>query len=256
MLFKFSLVAMISSGLLVCASATAANITERASLAQVITSCVKPKTAALTFDDGPYLYIYDISKQLIAAGAKGTFFWNGNNYRCIYDPESVKRVKYIYDNGHMVASHTWAHKDLATLTFDQIHDEMWRVEQALQRILGVTPAFMRPLLAATTISSAKCRSSCGQKMVTWDFDSGDSTGSTAAQSNAAYDALVAKHPSNVLTINHEVYEHTAHVVVPHAIKTLQAAGYSSSLSLNAWASSRTGLVDMLVDSSELLHVVN
>ncbi|KAH9022813.1 carbohydrate esterase family 4 protein [Lactarius hengduanensis] len=210
MLFKFSLVAMISSGLLVCASATAANITERASLAQVITSCVKPKTAALTFDD-------DISKQLIAAGAKGTFFWNGNNYRCIYDPESVKRVKYIYDNGHMVASHTWAHKDLATLTFDQIHDEMWRVEQALQRILGVTPAY-NDLVREVSFQR-------GQKMVTWDFDSGDSTGSTAAQSNAAYDALVAKHPSNVLTINHEVYEHTAHVVVPHAIKTLQAAGY-------------------------------
>jgi len=225
MLFKISLVAMISSALMVCASATVPNVTERASLAQVITSCVKPQTAALTFDDGPYLYIYDISKQLIAAGAKGTFFWNGNNYRCIYDPESVKRVKYIYDKGHMVASHTWAHKDLATLTSDQIHDEMWRVEQALERILGVTPAFMRPPYGSYNDVVREVSFQRGQKMVTWDFDSGDSTGSTAAQSNAAYDALVGKHPSNVLTLNHEVYEQTAHVVVPHAIKTLQAAGY-------------------------------
>ena len=70
---------------------------DRASLAQVITRCTVPNTAALTFDDGPYVYLYvrsfshfscrsittlpikDISKALIAAGAKGTFFFNGNN---------------------------------------------------------------------------------------------------------------------------------------------------------------------------------
>jgi peptidoglycan/xylan/chitin deacetylase (PgdA/CDA1 family) len=225
MLFKFSLVAVISSAVIMMVRAAPPNITERANLAQVITSCVKPQTAALTFDDGPYLYIYDISKQLLAAGAKGTFFWNGNNYRCIYDPDSVKRVKYAYDNGHMVASHTWAHKDLATLTFDQIHDEMWRVEQALQRIIGVTPAFMRPPYGSYNDLVREVSYQRGQKMVIWDFDSGDSTGSTAAQSNAAYDTLAQQHPSNILALNHEVYEQTAHVVVPHAIKTLQDAGY-------------------------------
>ncbi|CCO29970.1 carbohydrate esterase family 4 protein [Rhizoctonia solani AG-1 IB] len=39
--------------------------------AQVITKCTVPNTVALTFDDGPYSYIYDISKALVAAGAKG-----------------------------------------------------------------------------------------------------------------------------------------------------------------------------------------
>lgn len=38
---------------------------------------------------------------------------------CIYDTEMAKRVKYSYDHGHQVASHTWAHKNLATLTWDQ-----------------------------------------------------------------------------------------------------------------------------------------
>lgn len=65
---------------------------------------------------------------------------------CIYDADEQKRVKYAYDHGHQVASHTWAHKDLTTLTWDQsklsyyfplniplkditVHDEMWRVER-------------------------------------------------------------------------------------------------------------------------------
>lgn len=38
---------------------------------------------------------------------------------CIYDTDQAKRVKYAYDHGHQVASHTWAHKNLATLTWDQ-----------------------------------------------------------------------------------------------------------------------------------------
>lgn len=38
---------------------------------------------------------------------------------CIYDADEMKRVKYAYDHGHQVASHTWAHKDLTTLTWDQ-----------------------------------------------------------------------------------------------------------------------------------------
>ena len=37
------------------------------------------------------------------------------------------------------------------------------------------------------------------------FSSGDSTGSTVAQSEAAYDAVIAQHPSTLLPLNHETY---------------------------------------------------
>lgn len=38
---------------------------------------------------------------------------------CIYTVDQAKRVKYAYDKGHQVASHTWAHKNLTTLNWDQ-----------------------------------------------------------------------------------------------------------------------------------------
>jgi len=82
---------------------------------------------------------------------------------------------------------------------------MWRVEQALQRLVGVTPAFMRPPYGSYNNLVRQVAHERGQKLIIWDFDSGDSTGSTAAQSNAAYDALAERHPLNVLTLNHEVY---------------------------------------------------
>ncbi|KAF8896035.1 carbohydrate esterase family 4 protein [Infundibulicybe gibba] len=200
-------------------------VEKRQALAQVITRCTQPNTAALTFDDGPWVYLYDVSKALVAANATGTFFFNGNNYACIYDDDEVKRVQYAYQHGHQVASHTWAHKDLTTLTWDQIHDEMWRVEQALQKIVGVTPAFMRPPYGNYNNLVRQASAVRGQSLVIWDFDSGDSVGATPAQSKASYDGLVGGHPSTILALNHEVYETTAHQVLPYAISKLQQAGY-------------------------------
>ncbi|KAF7424024.1 Carbohydrate esterase 4 protein [Pleurotus ostreatus] len=198
---------------------------QKRALAQVYSKCTVPNTVALTFDDGPYVWLYDISKALIAAGGKGTFFFNGNNYGCIYDDANIKRVKYAYDKGHQVASHTWGHKDLTTLTWDQIHDEMWRVELALQRICGVQPAFMRPPFGNYNNLVREASSVRGQSLAIWDFDSGDSLGVSAQESKNRYDTVVRQHPSNILALNHETIVTTSQQVIPYAIQKLQAAGY-------------------------------
>jgi peptidoglycan/xylan/chitin deacetylase (PgdA/CDA1 family) len=198
---------------------------ERRARATVYTRCTKPNTVALTFDDGPYIYNTDIVAALDAAGAKGTFFVNGNNYACIYDTASANRVKTAYDHGHMLASHTWAHKDLTTLTWDQIHDEMWRVEQALQKITGAYPAFMRPPYGNYNNLVLDASGVRGQGVVIWDFDSQDSLGASAQTSKNLYTSTINSHPSTILTLNHETIETTAHDVLPFAIQKLQAAGY-------------------------------
>lgn len=94
--------------------------------ARVIQDCTTPNTVALTFDDGPYIYMDDIVTALDAAGATGTFFVNGNNYACIYDDESSQRLINAVAHGHQIASKTWSNSDLTTLSFDQINDEMRR----------------------------------------------------------------------------------------------------------------------------------
>ncbi|KAJ7244935.1 carbohydrate esterase family 4 protein [Mycena rebaudengoi] len=197
-------------------------------LAKVYSKCVNPNHVALTFDDGPHIYLEDISNTLKEAGALGTFFFNGNNckrHHCIYDADTQKRVKYAYDNGHMIASHTWAHLDLTSLSRDKINDEMQRVEQALQRIVGVTPAFMRPPFGNYNNLVRQVSFTRNQSLVIWDFDSGDSTGASVDESESLYDDFVSSHPSNLLALNHETQETTAHQVLPYAISKLQGAGY-------------------------------
>ncbi|KAK0236199.1 carbohydrate esterase family 4 protein [Armillaria nabsnona] len=199
---------------------------QKRQLAQVVSSCTQPNTVALTFDDGPWEYAEVVSDALTSKGIKGTFFYNGNNYECIYDQAEIDRVKYVYNAGHQVASHTWSHADLTTLTWDQIHDEMWRVEQALQRIVGVVPAFMRPPYGNYNDLVLQASYIRGQKVVLWDFDSGDSVGASVQDSETTYDSTISQHPSTLLALNHETYETTAYDVLPYAIERLQAAGYN------------------------------
>ncbi|KAF8072280.1 carbohydrate esterase family 4 protein [Lyophyllum atratum] len=215
--------AIFTLGLVILATASPAK--PKRAPAQVITRCTVPNTAALTFDDGPWIYLEEVANTLKAAGVLGTFFFNGDNYDCIYDPEVVTRVKFAYDQGHQIGSHTWSHPHLTTLDREQITSQFSRIEVALQKITGAVPAFTRPPYGETNQLVLEVASDRGQSLVNWDFDSGDSIGKTAAQSEALYDDLVERHPSTILALNHEVYATTARIVLPHALKKLQGAGY-------------------------------
>ncbi|KAK0186034.1 carbohydrate esterase family 4 protein [Armillaria mellea] len=192
----------------------------------VITSCTVPNTAAITFDDGPYIYSEQIVDTLDANNVTATFFVNGNNYGCIYGDAEVQAIKNAYSKGHQISSYTWAHKDLATLTLSEVDDEFTRVDKALESILGVKTAFVRPPFGSYSDTVLQVSNAHNQSVIIWDFNSGDSVGESAAQSDAQYDALAASHPSSILTLNHETYESTAITVLPHAIEVLQGAGYS------------------------------
>ncbi|KAF9546888.1 carbohydrate esterase family 4 protein [Agrocybe pediades] len=185
---------------------------ERRARAQVYTRCSVPNTVALTFDDGPYIYLKDIVNALDNAGAKGTFFFND----CIYSQAGADRVKYAYSHGHQVASHTWSHKDLTTLSSDK---------KALVKITGANPAFMRPPYGNYNNLVLDASGARGQSVAIWDFDSQDSVGASVQTSKNLYNNIINKHPSTILALNHETYETTAHQVLPYAIQRLKSAGY-------------------------------
>ncbi|KAJ7168741.1 carbohydrate esterase family 4 protein [Mycena filopes] len=219
-----SLLLVLATAVAACAGAGAGAIPPNAApLATIYKSCKVKGDIALTFDDGPYIYLCDISDTLVAAGAHATFFFNGNNFVCIYDEVVQQRVKYAHEHGHLIGSHTWSHTDLTTLNSNQIHNEMWLVEQALERIIGVSPAFMRPPYGLYNNEVLEVSRVRNQSVVLWDFDSGDSTGSAVAQSEALYADVAKNHPNTLLAVNHET--EGSHQLLPYAIKELQGAGY-------------------------------
>ncbi|KAH6913488.1 chitin deacetylase [Coprinopsis sp. MPI-PUGE-AT-0042] len=193
--------------------------------AAVYSGCTVPNTVALTFDDGPYWWTQQVADTLDNAGAKGTFFINGNNWVCVYNSEISRQLKYAYDRGHQIASHTWAHQDLTTLNWDQIHNQMWLTEQAIERITGAAPAFMRPPYGNYNDLVLEASAVRGQSVVLWDMDSGDSVGVDVNGQRGRFDDLANRRPSTALTLQHEVQQSTVDNVLPYAIQRLQQAGY-------------------------------
>ncbi|KIL57645.1 carbohydrate esterase family 4 protein [Amanita muscaria Koide BX008] len=114
---------------------------------------------------------------------------------------------------------------MTSLTWDQINNEMWLIEQAISRITGAYPAFFRPPYGKYNNLVLQAAHVRGQDVVVWDFDSQDSTGASSAQQKQNYDNAIAQHPSNLLALNHEVHETTVTETIPYAIQKLQAAGY-------------------------------
>ncbi|CAE7097180.1 unnamed protein product [Rhizoctonia solani] len=193
--------------------------------AGVVTKCSVPNTVALTFDDGPYTWTDKLVDLLDENGAKGTFYFNGNNFGCIYDEANANRAKYVYDKGHQVASHTWDHKRLSDLSGDALVAEFSKIDDAIKKITGAVPAFVRPPFGDYDDQVLQVASSRGQIVTNWDFDSGDAAGVSPAESKNQYSKLVASSPGSILTLNHETHESTIEDVIPFAIQQIKAKGF-------------------------------
>jgi len=178
----------------------------------VVRNCKNQGQIAITFDDGPFNYDKDLLRTL--GGNKATFFVNGQNYGCIYD--YADDLKAMSAAGHTIGSHTWSHKDLTTLNWDQLHDEFWRVEQAMQKILGLRPKYFRPPFGKYNDQVLAVASQRGYtKMILWSDDTGDSGGAPTWQSRQTYDRIAGQ--SGKIVLNHNPLAGTVYEVIPHAL---------------------------------------
>ncbi|THV08142.1 glycoside hydrolase/deacetylase [Dendrothele bispora CBS 962.96] len=156
-----------------------------AATADPITEC--NQGFSMTYDDGPYIHTTNVSSNLQSLGAKGTFYMNGDNYGCIYDAENVAILQQVYSAGHQIASHTWSHPDIATLTDAQLDVEILRLDQAFIKILGIKPNILRPPYGSIKPAQvAYIEQKYGKKVVTWELDSGDSQGKDSNQEILAF----------------------------------------------------------------------
>ncbi|KAF8752464.1 Polysaccharide deacetylase [Rhizoctonia solani] len=184
--------------------------------ASVVTKCSVPNTVALTFDDGPYTWTNELVDLLDENGAK---------VGCIYDDANAKRVKYVYDKGHQVASHTWRHERLSTLSGDELLSEFSKTDDAIKKITGAVPAFVRPPFGDYDDDVLEVAASRGQTVANWDFDSGDAAGVSPSESRSQYNKLIMSGPDSILTLNHETKQPTIEDVIPYAIQQIKAKGY-------------------------------
>jgi peptidoglycan/xylan/chitin deacetylase (PgdA/CDA1 family) len=122
---------------------------------------------ALTFDDGPHATntprVLDMLKQ---RKVKATFFVVG---QCAAEyPDIMKR---IVAEGHEVASHSWSHPQLSSMSESGVRDQLQKTHDIIIQTTGVTPKTMRPPYGAFTARQrAWANDVWGYKCILWDVD--------------------------------------------------------------------------------------
>lgn len=175
----------------------------------------------LSYDDGPYVWNQEIVNLYKNNNAKTTFFVNGNNWDCIYNQDRVDDLRYAYESGMTIGSHTWFHTDITTITDAQLGAELDRIEDALWKIIGIKPALFRPPYGSINAEKTAYLNSRGYTVVTWDCDTGDSVGASVSESMNT--VRQCTHDTSMI-LSHETYQSTAEQLAPQMISYIQGLG--------------------------------
>ena len=98
------------------------------------------RVVALTFDDGPKPGMTEpLLEMLINARVTATFFVIGRHV--MEYPELTRRIT---DAGMEIANHSYTHRNLTTLSAEEVAREMLETQAAVMSVTGKMPEFMRP----------------------------------------------------------------------------------------------------------------
>lgn len=134
------------------------------------------KLIALTFDDGPdSKYTPKVLDILKERGVRSTFFLVGPQVSKY--PDTAKR---ILDEGHSIGNHSWSHKDLKTMTPEQVAGEIDRTQQEIADATGYTPQLMRAPYGSISTSLLDALHERDMSHVYWTIDTRDWAGTSIA----------------------------------------------------------------------------
>ncbi|KAF9424639.1 hypothetical protein BGZ94_008012 [Podila epigama] len=213
----------------------------------VYTNCKTPGTFSISFDDGPSIYTSALLDLLDKEDIKVTFFVNGDNQGCIYDPKVQAVLKRAFNSGHQIASHTWSHPQLTKQTAAGVKLEMTRLEKAFDDILGVIPRYMRPPYGDGTFGNGNAGDlmvqgalrELGYVITTWDIASTDADIDDNSVPHKLTDEALMKAQQHEYTsvvdaeakgathmaLHHDTYERTVTLMAPWAINYIKGLGY-------------------------------
>jgi peptidoglycan/xylan/chitin deacetylase (PgdA/CDA1 family) len=123
---------------------------------------------ALTFDDGPGRYTYDVLALLKRHRMKATFFVLGSQAE--RDPAALRQMA---DEGHVVAPHSWSHASMVTLSAKDLAAEFDRTNAVIREAVGRVPAIQRPPFGDFDGRTNRWSRANGMLPILWNVDSND-----------------------------------------------------------------------------------
>lgn len=126
------------------------------------TSCGK---VLLTFDDGPAKGSAEIiMNELSKSEVKAVFFCVGSNIN--NNPELTRE---ILKEGHTIANHTFNHKMLTKISYDESVNEIVSFNKLMEEKFNYKVKFFRPPYGSFKLNTGKLISGSGLKNVMWSL---------------------------------------------------------------------------------------
>ena len=146
---------------------------------------------------------------------KATFFVTG-----MWADANPMVLKEISDRGHEIGSHSYTHKDFATLSDAEIVKELDRTADAIERITGKRPTIFRAPYGSWNARIVDVVGKEQYDFIQWDVDSLDWKG---LNTEAMETRIFAKVQSGSIMLFHNDGQYTPQAL-PSIIEKLQAKG--------------------------------
>lgn len=178
----------------------------------ILVDCGKVPCIALTFDDGPSVHTNRLLDILKSENVKATFFVLGKSAKI--QPKTILRQ---HREGHVVANHSWNHKQLSKLTVGEVADQINNTNQAIENILDTKVAYLRPPYGAF---NSDVKQVAKMPIILWSLDPldwKDRNAETVAQRmlDVKADGIILAHDIHKSTVD----------AIPEVIKALKEKGF-------------------------------
>ncbi len=144
------------------------------------------------------------------------------SYLCRTHPQLVKRMK---EEGHLVCNHTKNHKDMTTLTEEEMKANLCSLEALYEQTTGYTmDKYFRFPEGHFNIQTLRCAQSLGYKTVFWSFGYEDWDNNRQMSESAAIKKIIANTHNGAVILLHPTSATNA-AILPTLIKQWRAMGY-------------------------------
>lgn len=168
---------------------------------------------ALTFDDGPGRYSRQFADLLAKYNGHGTFFVLGVNV-----PTFSESLKYVYEMGNEIGSHTQSHKNLNLLSESGIRAEIDDAAEAIEEAIGAKPTVIRTPYGN---ANSKVMNIIDGPMIKWSVDTLDWQSRDAV---AVKNKILQNTKDGDIILLHEIYS-SSYEGLKMALPELARKGY-------------------------------
>jgi peptidoglycan/xylan/chitin deacetylase (PgdA/CDA1 family) len=131
-----------------------------------LTDGVESKVALLTIDDAPDQHAVEMAHILKELDVPAIFFVNGH---FLETEEKHENLKEIHDLGFAIGNHTYNHPNLKEITVEEQREQLVKLNDKVEEIIGERPTFFRAPFGANTDDSLAIAKEENMVVMNWTY---------------------------------------------------------------------------------------